>query len=321
MKFKNPLLSMICATFIFGWPLLAGAAPQLRSSIVVEGPDLMLGHIFDDAGVASDVRVGPSPEPGERIVIRPGNLARFANKNGLIWTPGPAVNSVVVWRASTNLAPEDVEVMLRQELRAAGAPGRLDLELRRHNLRIALPLDSSFDLTIERMTYDEGTGRFSAHLRVTGPEFAPKNIVLDGTAHSVIEIPVATRTLTKGSVIAADDITWMDMRVGNIRQQTATELDQVVGKEAKRQIRPDSPIRFNDIWAPRLVRKGSLVTLTVHTRYMLLQTNGQAVEDGARGEVVRILNLKSRKTLQGIVTGDGEVEIPFNGLSQLAATN
>jgi flagella basal body P-ring formation protein FlgA len=54
---------------------------------------------------------------------------------------------------------------------------------------------------------------------------------------------------------------------------------------------------------------------------MLLQTNGQAMEDGARGEVVRILNLKSRKTLQGIVTGDGEVEIPFNGLSQLAATN
>ena len=69
------------------------------------------------------------------------------------------------------------------------------------------------------------------------------------------------------------------------------------------------------------MRKGSLVTLTVHTRYMLLQTNGQAVEDGARGEVVRILNLKSRKTVQGIVTGDGEVRVPFSGPSQLAATN
>jgi flagellar basal body P-ring formation protein FlgA len=321
MKTKPTFLTILCAAFVVGWPLLAGAAPQLRSSILVEGPDLVLGHIFEGAGDASGVRVGPSPEPGERIVMRPGNLARFAKRHGLIWTPGPAVNSVVVRRASTNLAPEDVEILLRQELRAAGAPGRLDLELRRQNFRVALPLDSSFDLTIERMSYDEETGRFSAQLRVTGPEFAPKNVVLDGTAHSVIEIPVATRTIAKGSVIAEDDIAWTDMRVGSIRRQTATELDQVVGKEAKRQIRPDTPIRFNDLWAPRLVRKGSLVTLTVHTRYMLLQTNGQAVEDGARGEVVRILNLKSRKTVQGIVTGDGEVRVPFSGPSQLAATN
>ena len=321
MKQKNFFLSILCATFIVGWPLLSDAAPQLRSSIIVEGPDLMLGHIFDDAGVVSDVRVGPSPEPGERIVIRPGSLARFAKKNGLIWTPGPTVNSVVVRRASTNLAPEDVEIILRQELRAAGAPGRLDLELRRNNLRIALPLESSFDLTIDHMTYDEGTGRFSALLLVTGPEFAPKDIIIDGTAHSVIEIPVANRTLVKGSIIAEDDITWTDVRVANIRQQTATELDQVVGKETKRQIRADSPILFRDIWAPRLVRKGSIVTLTVHTRDMLLQTNGQAMEDGARGETVRILNLKSRKTVQGVVTGNGEVKILFNSLSQLAATN
>jgi flagella basal body P-ring formation protein FlgA len=186
---------------------------------------------------------------------------------------------------------------------------------------VALPLDSSFDLTIERISYDRETGRFSAQLSVAGPEFAPKTVSLTGTAHSVVEIPVATRTIAKGGVIAEDDIAWIDMRVGNIRRQTATELDQVVGKEAKRQIRPDTPIRFNDLWAPRLVRKGGLVTLTVQTRYMLLQTNGQAVEDGARGDVVRILNLKSRKTVQGIVTGNGEVNIPLNGLSQLAATN
>jgi flagella basal body P-ring formation protein FlgA len=171
------------------------------------------------------------------------------------------------------------------------------------------------------MSFDRESGRFSAQMRVSGPEFSPKNVVLDGTAHSIVEIPVTTRKIAKGSVIGEGDVAWVDIRTGNIRRQTATELDQVVGKEAKRQIRPDTPIRFNDLWEPRLVRKGSLVTLSVQTRYMLLQTNGQAVENGARGDVVRILNLKSRKTVQGIVVGDNEVNIPLNGTSQLAATN
>jgi len=321
MKFNNPLLTIICAASLVGWPLLASAAPQLRSAITVEGPDLTLGHIFEDAGEAASVRVGPAPEPGERTVIRPGNLARFAKRHGLSWTPGPAVNSVVVRRASTTLAESDLEYLLRQELRAAGATGRLEVEMRRQNLRIAVPLDGRFDLTIERLSYDRETGRFNAQLRVTGPEFSPKNAVIDGIAHSVAEIPVTTRTIPKGGVIAEDDITWIEVRAGNIRRQTATELDQILGQEAKRQIRPDSPIRFNDLRSPRLVRKGSLVTLTVQTRYMLLQTNGQAVEDGALGDVVRILNLKSRKTVRGIVQGDSEVVIPLNAASQFAATN
>ena len=321
MKFTRPLLSIVCAAFIVGWPLWASAAPQLRSPIVVEGPDLTLGHIFEDAGDASSVRVGPSPEPGERTVIRPASLARFAKQHGLEWAPGPAVNSVVVRRASTTLAEDDVTYLLRQELRAAGAAGQLDIELRRQNLRIAVPIDSIYDLTIDRLSYDRESGRFTAQLRVSGPEFSPRNAVIDGVAHSVVEIPVTTRTIAKGGVIAEDDIAWIEVRSGDVQRRTATDLEQIVGQEAKRQIRPDSPIRSNDLWPPRLVRKGRLVTLTVQTRYMLLQTNGQAVEDGALGDVVRVLNLKSRKTVRGIISGDGEIEIPLNAASQLAATN
>ena len=54
---------------------------------------------------------------------------------------------------------------------------------------------------------------------------------------------------------------------------------------------------------------------------MLLQTNGQALEDGALNEVVRILNLKSKKTVQGVVSGEGEIRIPHNTANQLIATN
>ena len=39
---------------------------------------------------------------------------------------------------------------------------------------------------------------------------------------------------------------------------------------------------------------------------------GQALENGSSGDFVRILNLRSRKTVSGIVIGRNEVRIPVN---------
>ncbi len=321
MNVKRPLQLILCAAIVAGWPMLAAAAPQLRSPIIVEGPNLTLGHIFEDAGSAADVRVGPSPEPGERTVIRPGHLARFAKQHGLSWTPGPAVNAVVIRRSSTRLAAQDVEATLRQALRDAGARGHFDVELRTRNLDVALPLDSAFELDVERLSYDQESGRFTASLRVAGEDFATKEIALDGTAHSVLEVPVTTRSIAKGEIIDETDVAWVEIRGRDVGRQTATELAQIVGQEAKRRIRSDTPVRVIDVWAPRLVRKGSLVNIIVETRYMVLQTSGQAAEDGALGDVVRVMNLKSRRTLQGIVSANGEISIPHNGAYQSTAAN
>ncbi len=308
------LLAASCAL----WSAAASAAPQLRNPIVVEGPELTLGHIFEGAGEASGVRVGPSPQPGDRTILRPAQLARFAREHGIDWRPGPAVNVVVVRRASTALTHDDVAFALRQELERSGLDGRFELDLRNRSFNISLPVDSPFDLAIENLSYDRDSGRFNGLVRVWGPEFATQEATIDGTAQALVEIPMLTRIVRKGDVVGEADVIWAEMRESDIRYATIRDFDQIVGKEAKRMLRADAPIRTNDVWSPRLVRKGDLVTITVQTKFMLLQTNGQAVEDGAMGDVVRVTNLKSRKTVQGVVSGDGEIEIPFAGISQLA---
>jgi len=315
-RILKPLL--IAATAAV-WAAAAHAAPQLRNPIVVEGPDLTLGHIFEDAGDAATVRVGPAPQPGDRTILRPGQLARFARQHGVDWSPGPAVNVVVVRRASTALTHDDVAYALRQELRAEGLDGRYELDLRNRTFNVSLPVDSPFDLSINNLNYDRDSGRFNAVVRVWGPEFAAQEATIDGTARALIEIPVVTRNVRKGEVVDEADVIWTEVRESDLRYSTVRDIEALAGKEAKRMIRANTAVRSTDVWAPRLVRKGDLVTITVQTRLMVLQTNGQAVEDGALGDVVRVTNLKSRKTVQGVVSGDGEVDIPFASTSQLAA--
>ena len=53
---------------------------------------------------------------------------------------------------------------------------------------------------------------------------------------------------------------------------------------------------------------------------MTLKTIGQALDHGSYGDLVRVLNLRSKKTIMGIVVGLNDVRIPLEGKLKLAAT-
>jgi flagellar basal body P-ring formation protein FlgA len=67
-----------------------------------------------------------------------------------------------------------------------------------------------------------------------------------------------------------------------------------------------------------VVQKNDLVTMTVASTHMTLVMTGVAQEDGALGDTVRLLNPKSKKTVQGVVSGLKEVRIPSGSPLQLA---
>ena len=42
---------------------------------------------------------------------------------------------------------------------------------------------------------------------------------------------------------------------------------------------------------------------------IMLTTRGKALEGGGEGDVINVLNLQSKRTIQGVVTGPGRVDI------------
>ena len=91
-------------------------------------------------------------------------------------------------------------------------------------------------------------------------------------------------------------------------------------KEANRSLRKGKPIRLVDLRNRRLVKKGKPVTVIVQSPAMTLKTIGQALDNGSYGDLVRVLNLRSKKTIMGIVVGLNDVRIPLEGKLKLAAT-
>ena len=51
--------------------------------------------------------------------------------------------------------------------------------------------------------------------------------------------------------------------------------------------------------------RGSLVTMKIETPFMTVTAQGKAQQDGAEGEIVRVINTQSNRVVEGTVTGPG----------------
>lgn len=118
-----------------------------------------------------------------------------------------------------------------------------------------------------------------------------------------VEVYVPARTLSTGEIIAQGDLQILSVSARDLSSNAVVDLKSLVGMEVKRTLKEGSIIRKNAIAAPILVYKKELVTLTVETNQMRLTAQGQAMDDGAMGDVIRVMNLTSKKVISAVVSG------------------
>ena len=69
------------------------------------------------------------------------------------------------------------------------------------------------------------------------------------------------------------------------------------------------PLNAADVREPQLVGRGSIVTMTYRTENLVITAHGKARENGTAGDVVRVQNLNSGKTVEAVVTGPDTVTV------------
>jgi len=85
--------------------------------------------------------------------------------------------------------------------------------------------------------------------------------------------------------------------------------DRAVGMQARKQLRAGQALKAADLARPDLVQRDQAVTLTYESTGLYLTIRGKALEGGTEGDVVNVLNLQSKRTVSGVVTGRGLVSV------------
>lgn len=119
---------------------------------------------------------------------------------------------------------------------------------------------------------------------------------------------VAVKPLARGVVLSAADL---DVRLVQARFQRGILFDtpeQIIGSKVKRNVKIGEAIEGNDIC---LVCRNDAVLIKAGRSGLNVITKGTALSDGSLGEQIRVQNSKSKRVIDGVITGVGEVTVNY----------
>ena len=111
--------------------------------------------------------------------------------------------------------------------------------------------------------------------------------------------------VVKEVIRAGDTVT-----AANISTETGALVDTdnpLLGREVRRTVCVGQELSMDDTRPARLVRRNQLVTVKFVSGALEITTTGRAMGEATEDEAVAILNLNSKKIVNGIVQKDGWV--------------
>ena len=301
------ILTILAAAIAF-----AGFAPayaaSLRQSVSLHDPEVRLSDIFP--GAKSEAVVAQTPAPGRRLVLDVYALQRLAKRHKVAWSPRTRFDQSVVTRKSRRLSIDEIENAVQTALADKGLSADRKIELTNRSATILVAESLARPYRIETASIDSRSGRISAVLAVRGGNGNDLKYQLDGLSYTTVEVPALNRRIRRGETIGAGDVVWKTMRKDAVGRNIVRDRMAVVGKASRRYLGPGKPLLIDDLEAPKIVRKGAIVTIYLETANLRLTAKARATEEGAMNDTIRVVNVRSKKVVEAVVRGPSKVVIP-----------
>ena len=292
------------------------AAPRLRELVAVSSEIVRIGDLVENAGAAADVPVFRAPDLGQTGAVQLARIIEALRPYDLTGLDTGGLNEVVVTRLSRAMTAKDITDRITRAL--SGQYGLGDAQ----NLAVILDRDIRIlhveptvggDLVVSRMHVDPRTGRFDIAFELPGSTLSRRaGLRFTGTVTETVEAAMLTRSLRIGEVVKASDVT-MGRRPKAELRGDGMGPDQVIGMAAKTALRNGQALRTDDLIKPQIVQRNEAVTIYYEVPGIMLTVRGKAIEGGAMGDVVGVLNIQSNRTVQATVIGPGRVTIAAAG--------
>ncbi len=280
----------------------------LKPASEVNSPSVKLSDVFSGVPVALDRAIATAPAPGKSVTYDVNVLKKLAVNNRLDWQPESLADRAVITRAATKISQDMIESAVLDKLKSEKLNGKIEIMFDNKALEINLPADRAPKFTLNNFDFDALNKRFRSELVA---ETGATPLVLPVTGRVVVkrDVPMLARRLERGMTIGESDIAWITVATDKLTNDVITDPSQLIGRELRHDLASGQPISARAIIPARLVTRGSLVTMKIQTPYMTVTAQGRALQDGAVGDVVRVTNTQSNRTVEGTVEGAGVIRI------------
>ncbi len=188
----------------------------------------------------------------------------------------------------------DIPLDAQAEVTAGTIDERLPLNHCEEGLTISLPAK----MEIRRNT--------TVYLKCEGDKpwdlYLPVRVSIQ-KPYVTVAAPVA-----KGDILSESMLTLAYQDQTLIRGDYLTDPAALIGVRSKRELKPGQPIRLTQVC---VVCKGDQVTLSAENSSMQIKTMARALQDGSFGDMIRLVNIRSGRAVQGQVSAVGSVVVTF----------
>ncbi len=282
-------------------------AASLKSISVVNGDTLKLGDIFDNLQHNADYVIGPSPQPGQDMTLNARTLYRIAVALDMPWRPSSTNDQITIRRKASIVSYDNIETTLRNALKEKGVSGNFNLKLNNGKPNIILPNNTDEHVEVSTVTYDRNKDYFKATLVAPSLDNPIKKIEVSGTISRLTSVPVLTSNLQNGDVIGKNDIEMIEIEQHDLQHGIIMDKKDMIGMTPRRIAHAGKFLQNGALIKPQLINRGDNVNITFTEGPLVLTAKGKALQSGAKGDVVRVTNRNSSRTIDAVVTAQNQV--------------
>jgi flagellar basal body P-ring formation protein FlgA len=286
--------------------------PVLRAKVIVTADVVRIGDVVDNAGTAARIAIYRSPDLGTTGTLPAAQVVATLRAHQVIGVDTKDIKDVTVTRLARTVQAKEIELAVAQALEhrgGLGEAGNMSLTFDRQLQDLHLDAANTGAIQSSSARYEPRNNRFDVTLEVANEESAqPTKLRFTGAAIETVEAAILTRNVERSDLIKSSDVVVERRPKAEIGSDAASR-DRAVGMQMRRPMRAGQPLRIADLVKPDLVQRDQSVTVIYQSAGLYITARAKALDSGADGDVISVLNPQSKRTVTGVVTGRGQVTI------------
>jgi flagella basal body P-ring formation protein FlgA len=289
----------------------ASAGPALKASAAVTDEIVRIGDLVENAGAVADVPIFRAPDLGETGSVPVARVLEALRGHHLIGLDTRGLAEIAVTRSARAITARDIEARILAALAGRhGLPeaGNLAVILDNEVRTLRVESTATSELAVARLSFDQRTSRFDVSFDLPGSAVARRlPLHFTGSVSETFATVVPAHEIAQGQVLNAADLAIEPRPKAELGPAVVTGIEQAQGLAAKHALRAGQLIRQSDVMKPEIVSRNETVTIMYELPGVLLTISGKALDSGALGDSIGVLNAQSKRTIQATVIGPGRV--------------
>lgn len=297
-----------------------GMKPRVivRPEVVVRGPEIHLGDIAEITSpdkafdrLVEDLKklkLSDAPPPRTKTSIPGVKILQDIGSTGVdVQTIGYSIPQVVsIETAGREVSTAEVLAAAREKLAHDTAVNVQIRDLSWEATQV-IPTGSAA-VTVERLGLPSA-GKLPLQVVVAVDGLPAARFLATAMVDDWREVPVLRKSLERGMLIEPDAVELVRLNLNQQPADVADGLDEVVGHRTKTRIEGGMTLRRSLIDIPPLVPKGKKVVAVFESGGLKATASGISLDDGLKGEIVKVRNESSKKIIKARVISADEVEV------------